>query len=87
MRGPAKGEGRAVAGERSADEIQREIEDARVSLAAAVDQLVYRTNPKRAADNVKQTLKDKAQTPQGKAVIAGAGALLVILVIRRIVKD
>ncbi len=76
-----------MAGERNADEIQREIEDARVSLAAAVDQLVDRTNPKRAADNVKQTLKDKAQTPQGKAVIAGAGALLVILVIRRIVKD
>jgi Protein of unknown function (DUF3618) len=75
-----------VAGERSADEIQREIEDARVSLAAAVDQLVYRSNPKRALDNAKQTLKDKAQTPEGKAVIAGAGALLVILVIRRIAK-
>jgi hypothetical protein len=76
-----------VAGERSADEIQREIEDARVSLAAAVDQLVDRTSPKRAADTAKQALKDKAQTPAGKAVIAGAGALLVILVIRRIVKD
>jgi uncharacterized protein DUF3618 len=76
-----------VAGERSADEIQREIEDARVSLAAAVDQLVHRTNPKRAADNAKQALMEKAQTPAGKAVIAGAGALLVILVIRRIVKD
>jgi uncharacterized protein DUF3618 len=75
-----------VAGERSAEEIQREIEDARASLATAVDQLVYRTNPKRVADNAKQALKDKAQTPEGKAVIAGAGALLVILVIRRIVK-
>jgi hypothetical protein len=75
-----------VAGERSADQIQRDIEDARESLAAAVDQLAYRTSPKRAAENAKQALKDKAQTPQGKAVIAGAGALLVILVIRRIVK-
>jgi hypothetical protein len=75
-----------VAGERSADQIQRDIEDARESLAAAVDQLAYRTSPKRAAENAKQALKDKAQTPQGKAVITGAGALLVILVIRRIVK-
>jgi hypothetical protein len=75
-----------MAGERSADQIQRDIEDARESLAAAVDQLAYRTSPKRAADNVKQALKDKAQTQQGKAVIAGAGALLAILIIRRIVK-
>jgi hypothetical protein len=75
-----------VAGERSADDIQRDIEKARESLAVAVDQLAYRTNPKRIADNAKQSLKDKAQTPQGKAVIAGAGALLVILVIRRIAK-
>ncbi len=75
-----------MAGERSADQIQRDIEDARESLAAAVDQLAYRTSPKRAADNAKQALKDRAQTPQGKAVIAGAGALLVLLVIRRIVK-
>jgi hypothetical protein len=75
-----------VAGERSADEIQRDIENARVSLAAAVDQLAYRTNPRRLADNAKQALKDKAQTPQGKAVIGGAGALVVILIIRRIVK-
>ena len=75
-----------MAGERSADQIQRDIEDARESLAAAVDQFAYRTSPKRAAENAKQALKDKAQTPQGKAVIAGAGALLVILVIRRIVK-
>ena len=59
-----------MAGERSADEIQRDIENARESLAVAVDQLAYRTNPKRIADNAKQTLKDKAQTPQGKAVIA-----------------
>jgi hypothetical protein len=75
-----------VAGERSADEIQRDIEYARVSLAAAIDQLAFRTNPKRLADNVKQALKEKAQSPQGKAVIAGTGALFGILIIRRIVK-
>jgi len=75
-----------VAGERSADEIQRDIENARASLAVAVDQLVFQTNPKRIANNAKQALKDKAQTPQGKAVIGGAGVLCVLLVIRRIAK-
>jgi hypothetical protein len=75
-----------LAGERSADEIQRDIENARTSLAVAVDQLAFRTNPKRLVDNAKQALKDKAQTPQGKAVIGGAGVLVVILVIRRIAK-
>jgi hypothetical protein len=75
-----------VAGERSADEIQRDIENARVSLATAIDQLAFRTNPKRLADNVKHALIEKAQSPQGKVVIGGAGALLGILIIRRIVK-
>ena len=75
-----------MAGERSADEIQRDIENARASLAVAIDQLVFRTNPKRLADNVKQALMEKAQSPQGKAVIGGTGALFGILIIRRIVK-
>lgn len=75
-----------MAGERSADEIQRDIEQARASLAVTVDQLAYRTNPKRIADNLKQSVKEKAQTPQGKGVIGGVGALVLILVIRRIRK-
>ncbi|MCA1645021.1 MAG: DUF3618 domain-containing protein [Jatrophihabitantaceae bacterium] len=75
-----------MAGERSVDEIQRDIENARTSLAVAVDQLIFQTNPKRIANNAKQAVKDKAQTPQGKAVIGGAGALAALLVIRRIAK-
>jgi hypothetical protein len=72
-----------VAGERTADEIQRDIEQARASLAVAVDQLAYRTSPKRVAEGVKQTLKQKAQTPQGQAVIAGVGLLMAVMVVRR----
>jgi hypothetical protein len=72
-----------VAGERTADEIQRDIEQARASLAVAVDQLAYRTNPKRVAEGVKHTLKQKAQTRQGQAVIAGVGLLLAVVVVRR----
>jgi hypothetical protein len=75
-----------VAGDREADEIQRDIEQARVSLASAVDKIAYRTNPKRLSETIKQTLREKAQTPQGKAVIAGTGVLVVILVVRRVRK-
>jgi hypothetical protein len=73
-----------VAGNRTADEIQRDIEQARTSLAVAVDQLAERTSPKRIANQTKQTLTAKAQSPAGKAVIGGVGALVVLLVVRRI---
>lgn len=69
--------------DRSADDIQRDIEQARASLAVAVDELAYRTNPKRVVDNTKKSLIAKAQTPQGQAVIGGVGLLVVVLVVRR----
>jgi osmotically-inducible protein OsmY len=69
--------------ERGADDIQREIESARVKLAGAVDQLAYRTSPKRVSETFKQTLKEKAQSTQGRIVIGVTGGLVVILVIRR----
>jgi hypothetical protein len=72
--------------ERSADDIQRDIEQSRAALATAVDQLAYRGNPKRVVENVKQTLRDKADTPQGRAVLGVVGGLVVIAVIRRIRK-
>jgi hypothetical protein len=73
-----------VAAERRADDIQRDIEQARVALAGAVDTLVYRTSPKRVKANVKQALIAKANTPQGQAVIGGAAVLVLVLVTRRI---
>jgi uncharacterized protein DUF3618 len=73
-----------VAGERTAEDIQRDIEQARASLAVAVDQLADRTSPKRLADDIKQQLIARAKSPQGQAVIAGAGVLVVFLVVRRV---
>lgn len=70
--------------ERSAEDVQREIEQARDALADAVDQLTYRTNPKRVADQTKQNLIARAQSPQGKAVLAGVGVLCALVVIRGI---
>jgi len=72
-----------VAGERSADEIQREIEDARVALAGAVDEIAYRTNPKRVSQSLKESLLEKANSPQGRAIIAGTGVVVVFVVVRR----
>jgi hypothetical protein len=70
--------------DRSPEDIQREIEQARVSLADAVDQIAYRTSPKRLGEQVKQSLKQKAQSPQGRAVIGAAGLVVVLLVVRRV---
>ena len=73
-----------MAGERTADEIQRDIEQARASLAVAVDQLAERTSPKRLSEQIKQAIIAKAKSPQGQAVIAGTSAVVVILVVRRV---
>lgn len=70
--------------ERGPEQIQREIEQARVKLAGAVDQIAYRTSPKRVAENAKQTLRERAQSPAGKAVIGATGGLVLVLIVRRI---
>jgi hypothetical protein len=75
-----------VAGERTADEIQRDIEQARASLAVAVDQLADKTSPKRLAADVKARLLERAKTPQGQAVIGATGLLVVVLIVRRVRK-
>lgn len=75
-----------MAGERSADDIQRDIERARASLATSVDELAYRANPKRVTENVKRTLVERARTPQGQAVIGGVVLLIGFVVVRRIRK-
>ena len=70
--------------ERSAEDIQREIEKSRTELASTIDRLAYRTSPKRLTENAKQTVRERLQTPQGQAVIAVAGGLVVVLVVKRI---
>lgn len=76
-----------MAVERSADDIQRDIEQSRVALADAVDQLAYRANPKRVMDNVKKALIDKAKSTQGRVAIGVTGGLVVVLVVWRVRKS
>ncbi len=73
-----------MATQRDASEIRTEIERARDQLAVTVDQLADRLAPKRLADDVKASLKQKALSPQGKAVIGGAGLLMSVLMIRNL---
>jgi hypothetical protein len=75
-----------VAGERGADEIQRDIERSRAALAKTVDQIAERTNPKRIASNGKQAVLAKLQSTEGKIAIGVVGSLLVVVIVRRVRK-
>jgi hypothetical protein len=75
-----------VAAEKTADEIQRDIEQARASLAVAVDQLAERTSPKRIVNETRQSLIARAKSPAGMAIIGGTVAVLVGLLVIRILR-
>ena len=70
--------------QRSPEEIQREIDEARSSLASTVDQLAERTSPKRLADLAKQNLIAWTKTPKGKAVVGGATLFVTFLIVARV---
>jgi hypothetical protein len=70
--------------ERTAEQVQHEIESARDALASAVDQLADRTNPKRLANEAKQTAIAQVKSPAGLAVLGGLGVVVALLVVRRI---
>jgi len=49
-----------------------------------VDELAVRLAPQRLVDEAKTTLREKAMSPVGKAVIGGTGLLLTLMVIRNL---
>ena len=73
-----------MTGERSARDIQREIELARAALGRDIDEFVARTNPTRVAANVRRSLRIRAQSPEGRVVLGLAGVWLASAVVRRI---
>lgn len=73
-----------MAGDKSPEQIQQEIEGARQALAASLDQLVARTSPKRLADQGKAKALAWAQTPTGIGVLGGIGVVTAFLVVRKI---
>jgi hypothetical protein len=71
---------------RTPEQIQQEIDAARESLAATLDELSYRGSPKRLTEQGKARVQEFFQTPAGMAVAGGVGLLVTFVVTRRIVK-
>jgi hypothetical protein len=69
---------------RDPDTIQAEIERARDALAVTVDQLTVRANPKRIVDQGRARLQATLADPKVKIALGAAGALVAVLVIRRL---
>ena len=69
---------------RDAETIQAEIERARDSLATAVDELTTRANPRRVVEEGRKTLLATLQEPKVKYSLIAVGALLAVVVIRRL---
>ncbi|WP_445159433.1 DUF3618 domain-containing protein [Mycobacterium sp. Dal123C01] len=70
--------------DRDPDAIKQEIDAARDQLAATVDSLAERANPRRLADDLKIRVIGFVTKPAVAATLAGVGALVVVVVVRRV---
>ena len=70
--------------DRDPDTIKQEIDQARNQLASTVDALAERANPRRLADDVKTGLMRFVKTPAVTITLAGVGAVVMVIVVRRI---
>ena len=70
--------------DRDPDTIKQEIDIAREQLAATVDSLAERANPRRLADDVKAKVIEFLNKPIVTVSLTGAGVVAVIVVIHKI---
>jgi hypothetical protein len=70
--------------DRDPDTIKQDIDQARDQLALTVDSLAERANPRRIADDVKAGVVRFVKKPAVAISLAGIGALVIALVVRRI---
>lgn len=70
--------------DRDPEAIKRDIDVARDQLAATVDSLAERANPRRLADDLKARVIVFVQKPAVMVSLAGVGALVVVVVVRRV---
>jgi Protein of unknown function (DUF3618) len=70
--------------DRDPEAIKQEINAARDQLAATVDLLGERANPRRIADDIKAGLINFVRKPAVTFALIGVGSLTAVLVIRRI---
>jgi hypothetical protein len=71
---------------RSPEQIQLEIDAARESLAATLDELAFRTSPKRLSDQAKEKAQAFLQSPPGIAAVSGVGLLVTFVATRKVVR-
>ncbi|RWA15670.1 hypothetical protein MELE44368_09195 [Mycolicibacterium elephantis DSM 44368] len=74
----------AQVADRDPDTIKRDIDQARNQLASTVDILAERANPSRLAEDLKAGAVRFVKKPAVAMSLAGVGALLVVLAVRRI---
>ena len=70
--------------DRDPDAIKQDIDVAREQLAATVDSLAVRANPRRLADDLKARVIKFVRKPVVTASLAGVGALVVVVVVHRV---
>jgi hypothetical protein len=70
--------------ERDPDSIKQDIDQARDQLASTVDALAQRAHPSRIADDVKAAVLRFVRKPAVAVSLAGVGAVVVVVVVRRI---
>lgn len=68
------------------ERIESEIEAAREQLAATLDELALRANPKRIAANTKVAVKNKVSEPKVKYALIGGGVLISLLIVVKVVR-
>ncbi|MFC4004797.1 DUF3618 domain-containing protein [Prauserella oleivorans] len=71
---------------RDPETIERDIEKAREALASTLDQLSTKASPKRLADSAKTSLRAKLDEPKVKLPLIGAGVLVAVLLVRKLVR-
>ncbi|WP_123024689.1 DUF3618 domain-containing protein [Mycolicibacterium stellerae] len=70
--------------DRDPETIRQDIDQARDQLALTVDSLAERANPRRIADDVKSGVVRFVKKPPVAISLAGIGALLVVLFVRKL---
>lgn len=70
--------------DRDPEAIKRDIDVARDQLATTVDSLAERANPRRLAEDLKARVIGFVQKPVVLASLAGVGALVVVVTVRRV---
>ena len=70
--------------DRDPETIKRDIDVARDQLAATVDSLAERANPRRLADDLKTRVLGFVTKPAVAVSLVGIGSVVVVVVVRRI---